>query len=308
MSMSEIAAMHGYTYGSESDGTSTYPISITSVTSSDATTPPDSWDAHQWYECVCSNSRAIYDNSIIGHLKYPTIATNANVHGIPSEGKVLPGFIGYECQNYLCSGGDNSFTSRYNSIAGYSYSNGTYTAGKIYSSEGNTFFEEQLVRCTLSTVGTYFQLQFTGNNLLKSLKISIDDNAKAIKRKIELGLKIGNVTVSFPNILTDGFRDKACNPSTDATHGGFLITFIDTIGDLPLLAVADSTQSSYFIITEKRKGNKMNKICSGEAGTCDYKTGLCNCNSDILAASSNGTAAVGARGDCGALLTNLKAN
>ena len=54
----------------------------------------------------------------------------------------------------------------------------------------------------------------------------------------------------------------------------------------------------------KYKGNKLNKVCSGEAGMCNYDTGKCACDPDTLAVSSNGTNAVGWRGDCGAVANN----
>ena len=76
MNIASIYAMYGYTYGAEAD-TVTYaiPISTTSSYSGVITTPPVTWDAHIWFECVCSNNVAWRDYSVLGNIKYPTVGT-----------------------------------------------------------------------------------------------------------------------------------------------------------------------------------------------------------------------------------------
>ena len=66
--------MYGYTYGLEADGLPSSPVSY-SVASSGGTTPGGTWDAQNWYECVCSNSASYLDYSVLGNIKYPTIST-----------------------------------------------------------------------------------------------------------------------------------------------------------------------------------------------------------------------------------------
>lgn len=46
-------------------------------------------------------------------------------------------------------------------------------------------------------------------------------------------------------------------------------------------------------------GNKMNQVCSGEAGMCNLEIGKCLCDETTRAVSSNGTSQRGWRGDCG---------
>lgn len=261
MSMSEIALMYGYSYGSEADGTTFHPVSrvgITSTTGSATdTTPPQTWDAHKWYECVCSNSQSFFDYSRLGNIKHPTVSGSLNINGIPAEGRPLPGYGGYDCKDYLCPTGNNQYNSRYNTLATYTFPNGSYVLGADhlggYNSAGNSFFEEQLILCTLSTPGEVFQLRFSHNTHVKSLEIGIADQRKEIKRKIEEGLKMGNVSIDFPNIQTDAI-ETACDASTSVTTGGFVIKFLDALGDLPMLTVVDSAQSASFTVIEKIKG------------------------------------------------------
>jgi len=262
MSISEIAQMYGYSYGSEADGTSFLPVSRVGITSTSGdatdTTPPQTWDAHKWFECVCSNSQAFFDFSRVGHMKYPTVSGSLNINGVPAEGRRLPGYGGFDCGDRLCPTGNNQYNARFNTLATYTHANGTYVlgAGNLgheYNFGGQSFFEEQLVLCTLNTPGDTFQLQFSHNSLITSLAIGIDDQRKDIKMKLEQGLKMGNVSVVFPNWLTDQI-ETACDAATDDTTGGFVVTFLDELGDIPMLTVVNSGQSASVTVTEKVKG------------------------------------------------------
>ena len=187
----------------------------------------------------------------------------------------------------------------------------------------------QAVRCTLTGSNTHFQLRFTHNPYILSAPIYTTDIATAIQSKIESMHGVGNVTVVFPRVLTDGIL-TACNSNTNITTGGFWIMFnyslgtyyslcrcivcdcdvelvyhlyvneyVNNTGNIPLMEVVNSTQTSHVVVDLQQSGLKLNKECSGESGYCNRQTGLCMCDELSNAVSSDGSFRVGPRGDCG---------
>lgn len=71
MNVREMTELYGFSYGEESDGTVTIPASRTE--SAATTTTPETWDANNWYECVCANSAALLNQDVMGHVKYPSV-------------------------------------------------------------------------------------------------------------------------------------------------------------------------------------------------------------------------------------------
>lgn len=331
MTIAEMYELYGYTYGAEAAGFEygyTTPVtrSVAGAWNSGETTPPSTWDAHSWYGCVCANTASLLDRkaAIVGDIQYPAVSTSANINGIAVEKHPLPGFGGYSCGNYLCPRGNSPHQRRYNSITQ------TDTAlAASWSKDG--VFESQRVVCTLTgSKYDYFQLQFykftdapnpVSYASATSKRITLQAKARDIKAAIEEGVwGVGNVTISFPNYDVDGIH-AACDADTDTDVGGFVITWVTEMGNHPLVALVDSTQSANVAVYAYEEGTRMDAECSGETGICDRGSGVCRCigagtsSSGVQLSSkqsgedawgyvsSNGTIArAGWRGDCGAEL------
>lgn len=115
-----------------------------------------------------------------------------------------------------------------------------------------------------------------------------------------------NLNISVQN---NGPNDKICNT---ASSTAISIHLYSDYGNIPSINVVDATytsSSSLFpanISISSNKGNGTLYECSNQ-GSCDYNTGVCTCNQQILsegeflyrAVSSDGKGSHGGRGDCG---------
>lgn len=257
MSMSEFAAAAGFTYG-DSQNTEVYP---------------DTWDAFGFYTCMCSAGHPTpYSLSSGSDKRYPTVGPRGMMNGYPIETPGLPGYRGYKCHERNCPSG-NRIVSPSNFVT-------------------DNVVEQQRVVCQGDN-STYFQLSFYG---LKTQIIYGYMQAAGIKAAIEWPPTIGNVTITFPRLATDGIK-TACSPSVNAASGGFVVTFDTDLGDLPLLQKVSSDATS-FAVTQHRQGTLTNEECGGlSSGTCDRTTGDCMCHGRFR--SSSGPNQPGNRGDCG---------
>lgn len=101
-----------------------------------------------------------------------------------------------------------------------------------------TQLEVQRVLCIgISTSATSFTL--TLNGIWSSLAITGDMTSAEIKAALEWIPALGNISVAFRNSDDDGIL-TACHTTPNATYGGFYVTFLDDLGDIPLLTTATS--------------------------------------------------------------------
>lgn len=167
---------------------------------------PYTWDAFMIYTCLCSANTPDTD-LYVGHPLYPPIASNGIISGRPVETRNLPGYTGYNCQNRLCPYGPK------------------VTSGRIIS--GN--LETQRVQCIGNSAKSF---TLTLNDLWTSRTITGDMTSNEIKEAIEWIPIIGNISIEFRNSDDDNIL-TACNPTLNTTHGGFYITFLDNLGNIP---------------------------------------------------------------------------
>jgi len=228
---------------------------------------PATWDAFSIHRCMCSAEIAA---GFEGRKDYPAVAPNSVISGVVSTATPLPGYKGYDCSRRNCPAGDPT-TER-------------YALGGLY--------EEQRIICPFEEAGepTEFTLALFGQH---SGVINKNDNAIAIRKALEQMSVVKNVTVFFPNAAYDHIG-RACAHEVSYGDGGFVVGFITTMGDLPML----TTSHHDVEVVEYRKGTSRSEECSGpHMGVCDYTSGKCLCYDGF--GSSNGSYKFpGARGDC----------
>ena len=192
---------------------------------------PDTWDAFKIYNCLCA---AYTTGGFMGNKRYPPVASKGIVSGRPVEQRNLMGWRGWDCSQRNCPVGE-----------------------KITSScDRSAVLEKQYVYCEYS--GTPFTL--TLDNIHYSLPIAASYTATEIKAAIEYMPTIGNVSVEF---TIDNGIATACSSEYNATWGGFYITFLTDLGDLPLLSVQNTTAGadSSVVVTEDTKGAIVSRQC-----------------------------------------------
>lgn len=252
MSTAEIYEMNGFQYGTVGFG-SIYSRYL-----------PSTWDAHKFYQCVCS---AAITAGFGGHMKYPTVGPLSTVSGMSSGTIPLPGWSGYDCSLRNCPLGDN-VDSRHS---------------------GGGVMEMQRVNC-IDSASTTFHLSYLG---FKSAAIFGNMTATSIQRAIEFSKSIGNVTITFPS---DSAAVTACS-SLYSASSGFYVTFTTEFGDLPLMTIIQSSSNNVNVY-EHRKGTTLNLECGGtEMGICNRETGKCMCKPNY--GSSDIHHNPGPRGECG---------
>eukprot|EP01036_Dinobryon_divergens_P033000 gene33000-42696_t len=263
VNMNRFFLSYGLSYGNLTDG---YLNQGTST-----------WDAFNWYECVCSAKIAAGFFPV--DVYRPSIGPSALYSGTVATSDPLPGWGNWDCSKRNCPKGDTINRRTYYHTYLYKTNNLEIQRVVCDRQRGNLNYSD------------YFKLQMYGG---MSQRIYNHYNAAQIKFAIEYMAVIGNVTVTFPNMVFDNVS-TACSSDVNKTTGGFLVQFDTEFGDLPMLQNTMSTLN--VTISEFQKGNNTNLECGGSTmGYCDRSTGLCLCNRHQY--SSNGTISPGAVGDC----------
>lgn len=179
---------------------------------------PDTWDAFMFHGCLCSAHTT--SNIYTGNKLYPPVTSNGILSGRPVETRNLMGWKGYQCNERLCPYGPKISSNRY--------------------INGN--LEVQRILCT-GTSSKSFKLTF--NSIWTSLTITGGMTASEIKTSIEWIPALGNVSVDFRNSQFDSVT-TACHTTINASYGGFYITFLDDLGDLPTLTASNSVTVKTF--------------------------------------------------------------
>lgn len=173
---------------------------------------PDAWDAYMIHTCLCSASTP--NDVYIGNPIYPPVSSNGIISGKSVETRGLYGYKGYNCQQHICPFGPK------------------VTSGRIVKGD----LEVQRVLCVGTSVKSF---TLTFNKIWHSLTITGDMTSDEIKDAIEWIPVIGNITVEFRNSHDDSVT-TACHTTINATYGGFYITFLDNLSDLPVLTTTTS--------------------------------------------------------------------
>ena len=144
--------------------------------------------------------------------------------------------------------------------------------------------EQQTITCaaTGGTVAFRFRKSIAA-------PIAFNANAAAVKASLLTLASVGDVTVAFAS------GSVLC----DATGATKTVTFKTELGDVPLLAADAATTAltgGSLSVAEAVKGTKENVECSNR-GVCEPATGMCHCFDGF--SSSDGSGALGSRGDCG---------
>jgi hypothetical protein len=182
---------------------------------------PDTWDAFKIHNCQCA---AYTPGGFLGNNLYPPVASRGMVSGRPAEQRNLMGWQGWDCSQRNCPVGE-----------------------KVSSScDRSGVLERQYVWCEYS--GAPFVLNLYGAG--DSLPISPDFTAAQIKEAIEYMPAIGNVSIHF---TVDNGISTACSTAYNETWGGFFVTFLTELGDLPLMTARNST--TVLGISEDTKGS-----------------------------------------------------
>eukprot|EP00602_Paraphysomonas_sp_CaronLab_P009357 CAMPEP_0185037684 /NCGR_PEP_ID=MMETSP1103-20130426/32436_1 /TAXON_ID=36769 /ORGANISM="Paraphysomonas bandaiensis, Strain Caron Lab Isolate" /LENGTH=715 /DNA_ID=CAMNT_0027575783 /DNA_START=415 /DNA_END=2562 /DNA_ORIENTATION=- len=224
---------------------------------------PDTWDAFKIYHCLCS---AYTTGGFKGHKIYPTVASKGMVSGLPAMTRNLMGWTGWQCTERNCPVGE-----------------------RVTSRCDRGLFEKQRVVC--SNESGAFTLTLYGVHETDTITAGM--TAAEIKSAIEIVPSIGNVSITFENSNYD-FIENACNSTVNTTHGGFTVTFLTDLGDIPLM---QSDDDDVDLVEESVAGTIDYAECGGyEGGYCDRATGDCKCFANY--GSSNGTNNPGDRGDC----------
>jgi hypothetical protein len=204
-----------YQYGTD---TST---DLSHTSSTERASYPDTWDAQMIHYCLCSSPSTMSDPSTSdtsspGYPLYPPVSSNGILSGIPVETRPLSGYTSYACQSHRCPSGPK------------------VTSGRLVT--GN--LEVQRVLCIgTSTSATTFSLIY--RDLWTSLTLTGGMTSDEIKEALEWIPALGNVTIEFQNSDVDGVT-TACAPSLNLTYGGFYVTFLEDLGDVPTLTTTDS--------------------------------------------------------------------
>lgn len=227
----------------------------------------NTWDAANWYECLCTTAASIASKRWPSYYPvYPSLSLS----GSDSGSQPLAGWSGWDCSRRNCPIGRSP----------------------LFSPAPN--LEIQRVICSEEDSAFFFQLSIFGET---SEPIFGHFRSAEIRKVLEGMLSIGNVSIIFPNESVDGIS-TACNSSVNITFGGFLIEFKTELGDLPLAEVVGDEKSASVTISKFRSGEKIAPECSGSAfGACLGNSGLCTCN--YGKSSSNGMNESGVIGDCG---------
>ncbi len=252
-------------------------LSYGSPTTAYASLGDSTWDAFNWFECVCSASLS-YNNGLSDPYHIPK-EPRGIVSGVPTYSRPLPGWGNWDCSKKNCPRGDDT-TKRNN---------------------GGGELEIQRVTCIIPNINASrsFRLKLYGH---LTEKIYINYNAAQIQAAIEMHPAIGNVSVWFPlaeNNQTNNIYTACSSTASWRTgKGGFLVKFLTEFGDVPLMTeIADSKSSANITVTEYQKGTNANLECGGSSlGYCERETGKCICNKHQI--SSNGSNFPGAVGDC----------
>lgn len=221
--------------------------------------------------CVSMDYNARAQGNLAGVAVY---ATSAHKYDAPWDHDMIygcacdTGFTGYDCAQRLCPTGDDPLT-----------------LGQVN--------EQQTVSCTCasSTCDGTFTIAFRGKT---SKRIKETATQQEVLAAVNALSTIGAVMVTFAG-------SAACNAPAVGTPHNILIEFTKDFGNLPDVSVA-STTGAVVTMAETQKGTKEEIMCANR-GICDYATGVCQCNTGY--GSSDGTNAVGSRGDCGHLVTTI---
>lgn len=230
------------------------------------------WDAFTWWHCLCSAKRSA---GYLGDPFRPSVGPSGLISGYSAGSPPLLGWGGWDCTWRNCPKGA--------------------------AARGVTPKREiQQVLCSLHPSldeAQYFVLEIFGE---PSSKIYTNFTAAEIKAALEYPAVVGNLTVWFPQLLSDNIS-TACDWRVNSTHGGFFVRFDTEFGDLDLYT--DRMGVANLTIIEYQKGTGNNEPCGGTTvGFCNRDTGTCVCNSPY--GSSNGEGEVGSAGDCGYYVEN----
>jgi hypothetical protein len=184
---------------------------------------PETWDARNWYECICTQHAAY---SVRRMNEYFPVDSGHPICGFTSGSMPMPGWESWDCSKRSCSRGHDT------------------------SSGIEPVPEVQRILCTndrYANKSFSFQLSLFGD-LTKPIFSTY--SAFEIKSAIEFASAIGNVSVWFPNYVHDSLA-AACNTTVNSS-AGFLVRFDTEFGDLPMLDVVQNEQ--YVTVSQHQKG------------------------------------------------------
>lgn len=166
----------------------------------------------------------------------------------------------------------------------------TFNNGTKYIANYTHLKEIQRIEC--KAVQGYVTLQFRG---MTSGQIHVNSTVAEVTAKLEAVPSVGDVSVKFA-LPSNNFCEYALSQYAD-------ITFESELGNVPLLAVAESTlYGNQIYITRAQTGSTDMLVECGGYGECDRTTGLCRCWD--YQGTSDGVGGIGDRGDCGHNLIN----